>query len=78
MPEQSQPVDLATTSKQPLRIPTVPRPTLNPAPRSTGGVAILGGPTPIRGQQPGPRPLLAVPKATSSAQQVKIGVILDF
>ena len=40
MPEQSQPVDLAT-SKQPLRIPTVPRPNLAP-PRSTGGVAILG------------------------------------
>ena len=43
MPEQSQPVDLATSraSNQPLRIPTVPRPTLAP-PRSTGGVAILG------------------------------------
>ena len=41
MPEQSQPVDLATTSKQPLRIPSVPRPTLNPS-RTTGGVAILG------------------------------------
>ena len=43
MPEQSQPVDLATSraSNQPLRIPTVPRPNLAP-PRSTGGVAILG------------------------------------
>ena len=43
MPEQSQPVDLATSrvTNQPLRIPTVPRPTLAP-PRSTGGVAILG------------------------------------
>ena len=41
MPEQSQPVDLATTSKQPLRIPSVPRPQLNP-PRPGSGVAILG------------------------------------
>ena len=76
MPEQSQPVDLATTSKQPLRIPTVPTPTLNPAPRSTGGVAILGGPSgPMRSQQPGPRPLLTVPKATSTAQQVNLAVM---
>ena len=72
----SQPVDLATTSKQPLRIPTVPRPTLNPAPRTTGGVAILGGPTPLRAQQPGPRPLLAVPKATT-AQQVNLAVMTN-
>ena len=45
-PEQSQPVDLATSSKgpQPLRIPTVPRPQLASPSRSgpTGAVTILG------------------------------------
>ena len=36
----------------------------------------MGGPSnPLRSQQPGPRPLLTVPKATSVAQQVNLAVM---
>ena len=74
IPEQSQPVDLATTSKQPLRIPTVPRPTLNPPRAILGGTVTTA--TPLRGQTTS-RPLLAVPKAQTGAgpQQVNLAVM---
>ena len=78
-PDQNQPVDLATNkAPQPLRIPSVPRSTLTPQPVRPpigGGLAILGTPTGVTPIRTPARPLIAVPKPSTTAQQMNYAMV---